>query len=228
MPKDDRDLLTVLKSELAFLEKGGYWKPSCRQPLIFQDAPTCLNYGCSENPRPCSECVLDELVPLNQRKEKMPCRHIPLNEHGETIDSLCRRKAQVVIETAVSRWLRATIQNLECERARSQSLPAGTDAKTNDAVKPLVNDVDLGIEATRFPKCANPECSASFHLKKGRLFRLHQKHNDRELSPSIHSVRHFWLCNACSESHTIECEGDRRVIITRSRDPKEPHFQASA
>ena len=53
MPNDDRDLLTVLKAELEFLEKGGYrhspharWRPQ----FIFEDSPTCMNYRRSEGP----------------------------------------------------------------------------------------------------------------------------------------------------------------------------------
>ena len=48
MPKDDRNLLDVLKFELEFLETGGYgrlagkaWRPR----FIFEDSPTCMNFG---------------------------------------------------------------------------------------------------------------------------------------------------------------------------------------
>lgn len=126
MPKDDGDLLALLKSELEFLEKGGYWKPSSRQQLIFQDSPACLNYGSLEDPRPCSECVFFEFVHPDRRKERIPCQHICLNEQGETLDSLHRRETQEVIETAVSRWLRATIQELKRKQAKIQSLTSGT------------------------------------------------------------------------------------------------------
>lgn len=226
MPKDDPDVLALLKSELEFLEKGGYAKPSSRQQCIFQDSPTCLNYGRLEDRRPCSECVLFGLVPLDRRKEKIPCRHIPLNEQGETLDSLYHRRTQEVIETAVSRWLRVTIQELEREQAQNQSHPPGTSARTKVVSKPPLNHANLGREATRFPKCANPECSASFHYKEGQLFRLHLSHKDGEPPPNTHSVQHFWLCNTCSESYTLEYEGDRGLIFTHSRELKELHFVA--
>ncbi|MGC2323502.1 MAG: hypothetical protein WA463_12815, partial [Terriglobales bacterium] len=66
MAKDDRDILEVLKFELAFLEQGGYgrsvrtpWKPTS----IFQDSITCLNFGEPERVHPCSECLLIDFVP---------------------------------------------------------------------------------------------------------------------------------------------------------------------
>ena len=79
MQKDERDLLEVLKFELKFLEDGGYghlpmtpWRPQ----YIFEDSLTCMNYDSKENPGPCSDCVLMQLVPPERRSEKIPCRHI--------------------------------------------------------------------------------------------------------------------------------------------------------
>ena len=70
MQKDERDLLDVLKFELSFLEKGGYgrspregWRPV----YIFEDSPTCMNYDCKDDPAPCSDCVLMQLVPPELR-----------------------------------------------------------------------------------------------------------------------------------------------------------------
>ena len=119
MQKDERDLLEVLKFELEFLEKGGYgrsprapWRPQ----FVFEDSPTCMNYDCKENPSPCSDCVLMQLVPLELRSETIPCRHIPINVSGETLDSLYRYGEQREVEETVGNWLRATIERLEEER----------------------------------------------------------------------------------------------------------------
>ena len=123
MQKDERDLLEVLKFELEFLEKGGYgrsprtpWRPQ----YILEDSLTCMNYDSKENPSPCSECVLMHLVPPELRSEKIPCRHIPLNASGETLDSLYRYSDQNEVEETVGSWLRATIQRLEGERIAAQ------------------------------------------------------------------------------------------------------------
>ena len=117
--------LTILTAELAYLERGGYrnsthahWYPK----LIFQDSPTCLNFHHPLEPRPCSECPLMQFVPSEQKGKKIPCRHIPLNEQGVTLDSLYRTETPDEVEAAVAQWLRSTIQRLELEQAQRLSL----------------------------------------------------------------------------------------------------------
>ncbi len=119
MTSDARDILTILKAELAYLERGGYrnsthaqWYPK----LIFQDSPTCLNFHHPVEPRPCSECPLMQFVPSEQKSEKIPCRHIPLNERGGTLDSMYRSETPEEVEATVAGWLRTTIERLESEQ----------------------------------------------------------------------------------------------------------------
>lgn len=116
MGKDERDFLAVLKAELEFVEKGGYrnavqndWRPR----FIFQDSPTCLNVDPAHQPRPCSDCVLMQVVPTEYREKKIACRYIPLNEKGETIDSFYRFGTRDELEAALKKWLRGTIERLE-------------------------------------------------------------------------------------------------------------------
>ncbi len=114
-----QDLLQVLRGELAFLEAGGYRRPQkahWRPQYIFQDSPTCINYGDLARSRPCEECPLMQFVPENCRREKVPCRHIPLNEQGETVNSLYRSDSMEEVEAEVAKWLRATIARLEAEK----------------------------------------------------------------------------------------------------------------
>ena len=120
MATDERDLLNVLRAELAFLEKGGYrhtaraaWRPQ----FMFQDSPTCLNFDSTQKPRACSECILTQLVPEDSQNRKIPCRYIALNEQGETIDSFYRYGTQEELEAAVGQWLKTTIARLEREKA---------------------------------------------------------------------------------------------------------------
>jgi hypothetical protein len=131
MPKDDRDTLEVLKFEVEFLEKGGYgrsprtpWRPQ----FIFEDSPTCMNYDSKDNPAPCSGCLLMEFVPPERRNEKIPCRHIPLNAEGQTVDSFYRTGTQAELEEALGNWLRATIKRLEQERANQVAQERGPHA----------------------------------------------------------------------------------------------------
>jgi hypothetical protein len=123
MTNDTRGLLTVLKKELEFLEKGGYrntarapWRPQ----LVFQDSPTCLNFDPTQQPKPCSECILTQLVPQEMQRKKFPCRYIPLNERGETIDSFYRSGTQEELESDLRRWLKAIIERLGKQKAKSQ------------------------------------------------------------------------------------------------------------
>jgi hypothetical protein len=55
-------------------------------------------------------------VPPGRRDAKIPCRHIPLDTVGETLDRLYRYADQNEIEAAVREWLQATISKLEQER----------------------------------------------------------------------------------------------------------------
>jgi hypothetical protein len=120
MPKDDRNLLDVLKFELEFLEQGGYgrlpreaWRPR----FVFEDSPTCMNFN-SKDREPCEECLLMQFVPQDARTEQTPCIHIPLSPAGETIASLYRTGTQQELEDALGDWLRATIRRLEAEKAK--------------------------------------------------------------------------------------------------------------
>jgi hypothetical protein len=122
MASKKRDLLEVLKLELEFLKGGGYRKRSSWRPqFIFEDSPTCLNYGDPERKRSCSECVLTPLVPAEFREGKPPCHYISLNEQNDTMHSLQQWSTPEELEDAVSEWLMNTIQKLEFERAQRQS-----------------------------------------------------------------------------------------------------------
>jgi hypothetical protein len=119
MSDDKRDVLEVLKFELSFLEQGGYGR-SVRTPWkatsVFQDSPICLNFNDPARPHACNECLLTDLVPPESRHEDIPCHFIPLNNLGETVDSLERHAHQLELEEALKNWLRLTIARLENER----------------------------------------------------------------------------------------------------------------
>ena len=119
--------LSILKQELEFLDRGGYRKPlgsrqpvfcmetpaEWRRPQFFEDSPRCPKKryeACS----PEMECVLADFVPSEHRRETVPCRHIPLNEDGDTVASLTRGGTkQGQIEAEVRAWLVKTIARLQ-------------------------------------------------------------------------------------------------------------------
>ena len=124
--KHSQDALTVLKGELDFVNRGGYrslvgrrqpmfcmetgadWK----KPAFFEDSPSCPK----EHYCPCDaegDCTLLHLVPQQQRHEAVPCRHIPLNDNGDTISSLEQSGDRKKIEVALRTWLEKNIAQLE-------------------------------------------------------------------------------------------------------------------
>ena len=122
MAQEDRDILDVLKFELSFLEDGGYGRSprtAWRAPAIFEDSPICPNFCDPARPHPCENCLLEQFVPPGQKKEKIPCRFIPLTEDGVTVEDLYRTASQIELEEALAQWLRTQIARIERERAPS-------------------------------------------------------------------------------------------------------------
>jgi hypothetical protein len=116
MPHTDHEILESLKFELRFLEDGGYgrsprtpWRPQ----FIFEDSPTCLNFDDPARPHPCNECMLMQFIPGEFRELNSPCRFIPLNEKGQSVDYFYRCGTQPELEEALASWLRREIRRLE-------------------------------------------------------------------------------------------------------------------
>ena len=218
MQKDERDLLEVLKFELQFLEDGGYgrsprtpWRPQ----YIFEDSLTCMNYDSKENPGPCSDCVLMQLVPPERRSETIPCRHIPFNASGQTLDSLYRYNNQIETEETVGNWLQATIQRLQDERAASRKAHNKQPAQSGGTSK------GIPLYQKQHPKCANPACPTAFHWTGGgKFFRFRPDPvfvagtNATADSPcGVHGVRHYWLCERCSHVFTLVFDEGNGVTL---------------
>jgi hypothetical protein len=66
-----------------------------------------------------------------------------------------------------------------------------------------------------FSECANPDCRILFvDFRLGTLFRFHKKSSDSADAPSnFHSVQHFWLCDRCSQTYTLEYIQDVGVLM---------------
>jgi hypothetical protein len=218
MQKDERDLLDVLKFELSFLEKGGYGRSpreAWRPVYIFEDSPTCMNYDCKDDPAPCSDCVLMQLVPPELRAGKMPCRQIPLNTAGENLDSLYRWGDQHDIEETLRNWLMATIAQIE---GRRKELPPTSDEPLPKSAEALKG---IALHQNLQPKCANPACRTAFHwLEGGKFFRFRSGDAAVNSNPSVtdsasnlHGVKHFWLCERCSHIFTLVFDGEHGVVL---------------
>lgn len=118
MATDDRDMLELLRSELDFIEKGGYgrsvrtpWKPTS----IFQDSLICFGFP-DHLHEDC--CRLMDFVPAECRTNDVPCHYIPLNEAGETVEDLELEDNQAKMEEKIKEWLRNRIKQIEEAHAR--------------------------------------------------------------------------------------------------------------
>jgi hypothetical protein len=120
-----KDKLAALRRELEFLENGGYrmalgWRPR----FIFEDSPVCLKLRLSGCPH--AECVLMDLVPEQLRNQTVPCRYIPLDETGATLETLYGMATNDEIEQVLREWLLKNI--VELERATDDTARLSTAA----------------------------------------------------------------------------------------------------
>ena len=121
--------LTTLKTELDFVDHGGYRKPVvARQPLFcmetsaqpeprtfFEDSPVCpkeRHAACD----PASSCALMSFVPEGHRSDVLPCHHIPLNDRGDTIAKLEKNGNRAETETAIREWVARNVELAEAEK----------------------------------------------------------------------------------------------------------------
>lgn len=131
MAKDSRDILELLKEELAFIEQGGYGR-SVRTPWLpksaFQDSLTCINYAYQYPAHPCTDCHLIDFVEDDHKDERIPCHFIPLNEAGQTIEDLEAENNQWKLEATLKSWMRAKIREIEEARATRSANQSGQQA----------------------------------------------------------------------------------------------------
>lgn len=79
--------------------------------MIFEDSPICMRLGNASCVESC--CPLLGFLPPESRQRQTPCRHIQLNQNGDTVDALYRTATPLELETAVRHWLLQKIKELE-------------------------------------------------------------------------------------------------------------------
>jgi hypothetical protein len=127
MADDLRDMIEQLKLERSILRDGGYGRSvrtATKAEQLFRDSVTCLNVGQTEQRHACSDCLLWEFVPKESQQEDIPCHHIPLNAHRETIADLEQKGDREGAEQALLAWLDRTISHLEEELAKRTAHPS--------------------------------------------------------------------------------------------------------
>jgi hypothetical protein len=60
-----------------------------------------------------------KFVPGESQEETFPCRFIPLNKAGQTVDYFYRCGTQLEMEEALAAWLRNQILRIEQQLAKS-------------------------------------------------------------------------------------------------------------
>ena len=117
-------LLKLLKNELQFVENGGYRHgESWRSPYIFEESPSCPNFGDKSRPHACQNCWLMDFVSSDLRDEQVPCRFVQLTPDGTTVDSLYRCGTYAETEEALKKWLHERIRELEIQIAEGAHFP---------------------------------------------------------------------------------------------------------
>jgi len=124
MSFDKKQMIEQLRFEIQMVEKGGYY-PSVRdprhEPEIFRESVTCLNVGLEEKEHACASCFLSEFAPRELRSSGEDlCHKIPLNEKGDTVDSLQAEGDTQKLQDTVLAWLRSTVAKLEREVAEGK------------------------------------------------------------------------------------------------------------
>jgi len=167
-----------------------------------------------------------------RRSEKNPCRHIPFDVSGETLDSLYRDSDQNEIEETVGNWLRAAIQRLEEERMVAQRDRNKHSTPSRETLR------GTPLYQTEHPKCANPACPTAFKWTAGgKFFRFRpdpisaaQSSSTIDAPCGIHGVRHYWLCERCSHVLTLVYEQAYGVLlkVPWPELPAEAHQELSA
>ncbi len=107
-------VVSGLRDHLRSLDEQDHSKKMGRSsPLYFESSIACCRspfFSCRS-----SRCALIHFVPEELRGEPAPCRHIQLNERGETLQALYGHGETQKTEAAVRSWLISTIARFDSE-----------------------------------------------------------------------------------------------------------------
>ena len=62
-------------------------------------------------------------------------------------------------------------------------------------------------------RCTNPSCASPFDYRRGRLFRFHEAYPSDSTLAGSEVVRHYWLCDWCSQAYTLQYANGTAVLI---------------
>lgn len=115
-----KTIVERLEAELRFLERGGYNQSArsrWRRGYIFEESPSCPNFGDRSRPHECQDCWLMQFVAPALHEEQVPCRFVQLTRDGVTVDSLYRCGTAAETDETLRHWLREKIRELRADVA---------------------------------------------------------------------------------------------------------------
>src|SRR5215813_1561059 len=121
MDSTRQKVLQRLKDEIAFLDSGGYRRSPnfpWRARYIFEESPSCPNFGKRTRPCRCVDCWLMEFVVSDRHTDQVPCRFVQLTHLGVTVESLYRYGTLQETEETLRAWLQERIRELEMQLAQ--------------------------------------------------------------------------------------------------------------
>ena len=114
MSESRREVLTLLKKELDFVEHGGYGGTESWKPLsVFLDSPSCPNRLDVERSTPCPQCWLFNFVPERYGQELPACHFIPMTDDDKSLNGMSTHYSPAEVREKLKTWLQAEIRHLE-------------------------------------------------------------------------------------------------------------------
>ena len=226
MLKDERDVVEVLKSELEYLRNGSYSERESWGPrFIFEDSPTCLNFGHRDNPIPCSGCVLMDFVPLGASFSEIP---MPPYSAGRFRTDARRSLSSTAVKrrlkrrSAIGCKRQSNVWREERQAYRQKDERTSFSSLWWRSARYGQESTGIPLHERFHPKCANPACPAAFHwLAGGKFFRFRpeedvssNENQPKADSPTGHQgVKHYWLCERCSHLFTLVYEQEQGIVL---------------
>jgi hypothetical protein len=81
----------------------------------------CMGVGTRPPADCCDACPLLELSPPESQDSESPCRQIPLNEQGETVESMAKTRDAAYLEERLLKWMERTVLQLRQELRETRS-----------------------------------------------------------------------------------------------------------
>lgn len=118
-----RLIVNLLRQEIAALHQQGLRS-------FFRSGEICLAAHTQRKTTTCIGCALLDFVPAQAQSFPTPCHEIPLNEQGDTIDSLSQTADRATLKAEVLVWMERSLAQLEHELG-ADTVPPRTQSSSS-------------------------------------------------------------------------------------------------